>query len=129
MPQLDFAHDVAEASQICARLSKVGRRRRGEWHVFAEGGQDRNNRQCDAQWKTRHVFLSGAIHRSPCQRAQWLAEMSHVNLAHRGTGSEKAILARKILAKLILRTATSIVLLLTYDPAILQRRKDGQAIL
>jgi hypothetical protein len=55
--------------------------------------------------------------------------MSHVNLAHRGTGPEKAILARKILAKLILRTATSIVLLLTYDPAILQRRKDGQAIL
>jgi len=35
----------------------------------------------------------------------------------------KAILARKILAKLILRTATSIVLLLTYDPAILQRRR------
>jgi hypothetical protein len=52
--------------------------------------------------------------------------MSHVNLAHRGTGSEKAILARKILAKLILRTPTSIV---TYDPAILQHRKDGQAIL
>jgi len=58
-----------------------------------------------------------------------VAEMSHVNLAHRGTGPEKAILARKILAKLILRTATSIVLVLTYDPAILQRRKDGQAIL
>jgi hypothetical protein len=53
----------------------------------------------------------------------------HVNLAHRGTGSEKAILARNILAKLILRTATSIVLPLTYDPAILQCRKEGQAIL
>jgi hypothetical protein len=29
---------------------------RSERHVFAEGGQDRNKREGDAQWKTRHVF-------------------------------------------------------------------------